>query len=119
MGLAELTGQCCLALVERRPVGLMPLVHVDLCSIQLSLYLSDLVSDEFPVDRLDLIRGLLLPAIGVGLEGYLLFRVPANQSLFCGFDPCNFSLHAGNSSACLSGAGYGLPARASVPCISG
>jgi hypothetical protein len=45
VSLAELSGQSCLALVGRRPFGLMSLVHVDLCSIQLLLYLSDLVSD--------------------------------------------------------------------------
>jgi len=56
MGLAELSGQCCPALVERNPFGLMSLVHIDLRNIQLSLYLSGLVSD-----RLDLIRCHLPP----------------------------------------------------------
>ncbi len=98
MGLAELSGQCCLALVQRRPFGLMPLIHVDLCRVQLSLYLGDLASD-----RLDLIRELLPSAIKVGLEGYLLFRVAANQSLLCAFGSSYLSLNAGDFYACLSG----------------
>ncbi len=50
MGLAELSGQCGPALVERNPFGLMSLVHVDLRRTQLPLYPGGLVSD-----RLDLI----------------------------------------------------------------